>query len=965
MSMLVHAPPYMLGERPTPLHGGSGAPTFRQVPFVRVNERVESGVKVRKQLRKYLKASSSTQHMVAQMHLSDACITVMQPQEVAQSCFESFFLQMKVYNELVGQKHLEASKAFLEMTRPLENSGKSRKWARDVYNFVQKCVQDVTMAERKMDKARVRKEAAEKELSHWKKVLEANEATYQVQPNNPEVIRAYQLAQYRFSTAFAEDEAATAEYDDSRSNLLTCIERRDQVVEEATELSQSMEEDRLDTMLIVIKQFVETKVAILQAEIEAMSGMQRIMREMDRESVIQQYIVDSMQSDLTHRHAKALHLLEWHRAWHHEQTLAAVNEPTNVLALSPEDAAKVKSAGISANDVDVIKDFIGSCFVNPEELLCTPNNASSRHRNRFTDTAALAMYRMEIVRKIIVNCLNHQRAHHLELSNEGFTMLVSALQLLLDACEEQDDAWTAKSLMNMMQTFYRTAATSDGTNKEFLYTVLASHSLWSVPQYWGNALLLTIAEELSKSPQEVPWYFLSSHDRTQMVLHVHNMVFGQLSSLLLNLATFGFSRKQVRQFVQQACFSYELPEHQRISLLASVESLPVDSRRERRRNSAGEDVIFTSSLPDWTTLTGAPEGGPKLRSFRHRTQSTVSDTRSVDSNVSGTTVTSLADMKNIASANLSASVVVASSDDEESWEDLFGANGEAGVAEGEDHDDKEKTKRKKKRQNSRRFNDQLRLARSVPLSKRINGEDANSDRDSEGQTRKPSKQANGTSDKDKHAEPHAFFPSHHPVKAVDDSSLLTSEQMEKRRRSRRMTKTRSANVIDTHAIDYSSTEESQYFPVAKPQKQQQPPQQQQQQQPPANPPPVYTQPTTVIPNNRAASMPARTVVQEPSDGLDQIKTIAAKMKQRRDAASANMDQGGRSNALNGSASASLRRSQSSATIKSSEAAGEDTYSRPALARSVSSSIGDGVAASASSPTQATGVAALRARFERL
>ena len=136
MCAAITPPPYMLGTRPTPLHGGSGALSFRQVPFVRVSERVESGVKVRKQLRKYLKASSQTQHTVAQMHLTDACINAMQPQEISQSCFQDFFAHMKAYNETIGQKHLEASKAFMEMTRPLKSTGKSKKWARDVYNLV-------------------------------------------------------------------------------------------------------------------------------------------------------------------------------------------------------------------------------------------------------------------------------------------------------------------------------------------------------------------------------------------------------------------------------------------------------------------------------------------------------------------------------------------------------------------------------------------------------------------------------------------------------------------------------------------------------------------------------------------------------------------------------------------------------------------------------------------------------------
>lgn len=927
-SAVVQPPPYMLGERPTPLHGGNGAPSFRQVPFVRVSERVESGIRVRKQLRKYLKASSSTQHLVAQMHLS---VTSMQPQEVAQSCLANFFDLMKNYNQTVGQKHLAASKAYLEMTRPLDNSGKSRKWARDVYNQVQKSVQDVGAAERKMEKARGRQERGLDELLHWKKVLDANEATYLVQPNNPEVIRAYQLAQYRYSNAVAEDEGAAQEFAEARDALYASISRRDQVVEEATELSQAMEEDRLDTMLIVMNQFVETKVAILQAEIEAMVEMQRVLREMDRESVVQQYIVDSMQPELTHRHATALYLLEWHRHWHSDQAKMLASEPSNFVALSKDDAALLKVTGISSTDVDVIKDFVASCFVDPEEALQSAGSrkgVSSKHRNRFGDPSSMPMYRMAVVRHALVHCLNHQRTHTRELSADGFDALATALRLVLDACTETDDTRTTKQLMNMLQTFYR----ETNGEKVYLQTALHDHAIWSIPQYWGNALLVSIGEELSHLPQEQPWYFLSGAERGALVIHVHNTVFGQVTSFVYNMQTFGFSRKQIRQYVQNVCFAYELAEDQRIALLSSVESLDdtTNAASPRRTTDTGEEVHFTSlTLSDWTQLGGsdsAEGGGQKFRPLaRGRAHSTESDFSTVSS---VHTVVTLRDFDTPRGVTASG---VSSSADEETWEDLFGAGGApingASTAsvlsdEGGGDSESEKIKRMKKRKSSRKFNDQLRMARALPLSQRIHGGVDASDTCSvisENTSTSPSTDARPEPE-EAPPKPPVSAP---PRPAVeDDTASVRSQRTLERKRSRRLVKARSAASIDTSAL--RMMDERSDAP-------------QQQRQAEASVPP---------PSSNASSS---------ASGMDQIKLIAAKMKQRREGSTPSL-------------------SSSSASLPSESSSGQHhlpvevpprprRLSRPASHNSLP--IPRSTPQATPTAEQLSGVAALRARFEKV
>ncbi|KAI9916677.1 hypothetical protein PsorP6_018245 [Peronosclerospora sorghi] len=776
---MIPAPTYMLGERPTPLPGSSLIPSFRQVPFVRASERVESGVKVRKQLRKYLKAASATQQMVAQSHLSDACLPALQPQEVPQSCFQEFFTQMRTYNQVLGNKHLAASKAYLDMTKPLENSGKSRRWARDVYNSVQRCVTDVQVAEKKMDKARSRVTRAADELAHWKTVLAANEATYQVQPNNTEVKRAFQLAQTRFTSAFGEDEAAGAEYDDARNVLMAAIAKRDEVVEEASALSQSVEEDRLDTLLIVIGQFVETKVAILQAEIEAMSDLKRTLKALDRDSVVQKYIVDSMAPELTHRQARALSLMEWHRvSWQHEHQQRQLAEPESFLVLSRSSGhmAKLKSAGISEKDVEIIKDFVSSCFVEPDAavlpssaLTSAGTTSSSKHRSKFTDAsapAAQSMYRLGVVRRIVLDCLRHQRMHDREISREGFVRLTAALRLLLDACVAQRDTRTTMHLMNMLQTFHRKAS-RDG--QEYLHAALKDHAAWRVAAFWEDALLESVAEELSKAPMDSPWYFLADAERAQKVLEIHNIVYGQASAYLYHLSSFGFTRRQLLRYASNVCSAYELGEEQRINLLLSVQGMALersqeDDYEEKREKPMGSeddrqrhpfkrgsescskspaaritDVHFASfKLPDWSTFSsvkGAQNNATESSASkfgRNRKESSASTATTI---IEGSTTTSyVGSVRDLEEMKLIASTLVVEEGDE-SWENLFGITVASSHNSSEDEvmpsilcldeepHEKHKDKQLKRRKSARKFNDQLRLARSVPLSLRIQEEE--------------------------------------------------------------------------------------------------------------------------------------------------------------------------------------------------------------------------------------------------
>ncbi|RHZ02422.1 hypothetical protein DYB37_013617, partial [Aphanomyces astaci] len=361
----------MLGERAPPSHGGDGNMSFRQVPYVSVHARVEKGVAVRKHLRKYLESSAASHTAMSHHLLNDAHIVSMQPDEISKTCMDEVFRMLHKYNHTVGTKSVEVSRSLSELAAPLDNSGKLKKWNKDTYNLV----------------------------------------------HTPDPI---QLSPSSRAIAAAEDErAAGQEYEDAKSALHSAIEHRDDMVEGATEASQMAEDDRLETMTLILHQFVQTKQAALVAEMEALKELAKVVGSLDRNAALQQYIVDHMQPDITHRHSKAMFLVEWHWKWHLERVELAKSEPEDYLNLTSDSIRCLQEHNITVFDVEVMKEFVASCFVTPDlsRMIGSERKVPTKHRHRFVDpTAGRALYRLDVVRQVILAALNHQRAFGVELT---------------------------------------------------------------------------------------------------------------------------------------------------------------------------------------------------------------------------------------------------------------------------------------------------------------------------------------------------------------------------------------------------------------------------------------------------------------------------------------------------------------------------------------------------------------------
>ncbi|OQR92977.1 hypothetical protein ACHHYP_03049 [Achlya hypogyna] len=599
MTTTLPPPPFMLGERPTPFHAGDGSVTFRQVPYVSVNARIEKGTAVRKHLKKYLESASHSHYTTGTAFLNDAHVAAMQPEEISKSSMDDVFRCLQRYNHTVGTKAMEVSKSLSQLAAPLDNAGRVKKWSKENYNF---------------ERAIARRDKAVEEHAHWKRICELNSSAVAMQPNNPDCARALQVSQAKASVAAEEERLGIEEYEECKSALHSAIEHRDDMVEESTEASQMLEEDRLETMVLILQQFVQVKQSALAAEMESLRELARMVSATDRSATIQQYILDHMQPDITHRHSKALFLLEWHWKWHLERIELARNEPEDYLDLQSDTLPCLLASGMTVHDVEVMKDFVACCFVEPDlsRMLLDPARVSRKHRRRFVDPKATALYRMDTVRKVLVAALHHQRAHSRELSGQGYDALVASLNLLLTGCMERGDTKCAKSVMNMAQTFYCLEATTH----KYLLDGIVHHPIWQTAHFWGDAVLMSIGEELSRRPMETPWHYWPPAKRSELVLSVHNTVFGQLSTYLFNMAAFRMSKHHIMQFVQNVAFSFELSEDQRIQLLASATALDTTAATDAVALEGGDAAMFTTAIfPEWRKR--APPGRTPLQKMRH------------------------------------------------------------------------------------------------------------------------------------------------------------------------------------------------------------------------------------------------------------------------------------------------------------------------------------------------------------
>ena len=575
MNSLVPSPPLISPLSPN-LSCNTGR-TFSQIPFVRLSERIEKGVRVRKQYRKYLEHFSLVHRDYGQQLQHENYLTSMMEEMISSSCLTDAIECMKRGNLVNANARIDLYKEVYDRAQVFDHASRIKKWNINVYNILQKMNVEISSAEKKMTRGILRLEKAKEGVEHWKRMLASSEATLCGQPNNVECQRSVQLAISKSGYASEELIIAASEYSEVKSVLQVGLSKRDTFVKESTEWIERVEKDRLDAIIDSLKLLVDKKKQVLETEKCALDELERVASTLNSSSVLQQFISKNSLPESTHSQTKALQLLEWHRnIGHYEQVKLAATVDT------------LPGQGITQYDVYVMKDFIASCFTDPDRN-GIPISIRPKHRARFITNEGAVLYTLPKVRHILLERLNGQRARSQELTTRGYDHLATALTLMLDACQIQKDISCTKNLMNMIQTFYKSP-------QIYLTKCLQSHTVFGSPAFWGNSLLISIREEMSKSNlEETPWYHLDSNHRQQLVMSVHNIIFGHLGSLVCNMGAFGCSKTQIQQFARSVADGFDLAEDQLLTILKSIDTMS-DIGSGQSSMDGTEAAHFTTSV---------------------------------------------------------------------------------------------------------------------------------------------------------------------------------------------------------------------------------------------------------------------------------------------------------------------------------------------------------------------------------
>ena len=176
-------------------------------------------------------------------------------------------------------------------------------------------------------------------------------------------------------------------------------------------------------------------------------------------------------------------------------------------------------------------------------------------------------------RTMFVKLLNLQRSKVQDVGS-GYDVLASLMQLNLDWCAKQSDVRTAKMVMIMSETFFRSRTEHPfdqrAEAREYLQSHIKSHPIWHNPHFWEEAFFMSCREEVVKHMTQVG----GNSGVEQAFKHVYsNICFGQMGSYALNMVNFGVSIKMTRGFITKMCDVNGIDAQQREMLLQNANDL--------------------------------------------------------------------------------------------------------------------------------------------------------------------------------------------------------------------------------------------------------------------------------------------------------------------------------------------------------------------------------------------------------
>lgn len=130
---------------------------------------------------------------------------------------------------------------------------------------------------------------------------------------------------------------------------------------------------------------------------------------------------------------------------------------------------------------------------------------------------------------------------------------------------------SAMRMLNMANTFYLKGE-EDVANRHYLQSEqsLKTHAIWTKQGFWESALKEGIFVELEKF-RPTSWDERTPEQLREMVINIHNLVFGQLGTLSITMMQQnGIDKEDVAEHVLTMSRKFQLCEDQEFELIGSI-----------------------------------------------------------------------------------------------------------------------------------------------------------------------------------------------------------------------------------------------------------------------------------------------------------------------------------------------------------------------------------------------------------
>lgn len=176
------------------------------------------------------------------------------------------------------------------------------------------------------------------------------------------------------------------------------------------------------------------------------------------------------------------------------------------------------------------------------------------------------------------------------LDEKGYYQIGELLYFILDEIITEKDYESAKNLMNLSQTLYKTAS-EPNKPRIFLQVTIENHPIWKNMDFWEELIKCTfifimldiINEEMHNQKNYNIYTFESPDDKSG---RIKNIVVTQLISFTYNMLSFGVSKGHIKDLILNFSKYYDLDDIKVEEIFKNLEdySLIYDNKNKSQDN---------------------------------------------------------------------------------------------------------------------------------------------------------------------------------------------------------------------------------------------------------------------------------------------------------------------------------------------------------------------------------------------